>query len=58
MSDFMGHHAAQLIIGCSPQQARCHVELTIAGIGGINLILIDEADPGFVKAARSIHGLD
>ena len=58
MRNFMGHHATHLIIICSPQQTHCHIELAIAGISGVNFVLIDYTDPNFVEPAGMIHRLD
>ena len=54
----MRQHTAQLIVVGATQKSRGDVELAITRVGGINLILIDNAHPHLVGPARMIHRLE
>jgi hypothetical protein len=51
-------NAAQLIIIGTAQKPHGNVELAVARVGGIDLILVDDAHPHLVNATWMIHRLE
>src|SRR4030095_9315468 len=58
MGDLMRQHTAQLILVGATQKSRGDVELATTRVGGIDVILIDDAHPHLVGPARMVHRLE
>ena len=54
----MRQNPAQLVVVGTAQQPHGDVELTIARVGGVDFILVDDAHSHLVDPARMIHRLE
>ena len=54
----VGQDAAQLVVACLLQEAGRDIEVATAGIGGIDLWIIQEGHAHLIRLERMVHVLD